>query len=501
MDAFLELRTRLAEIHDLTKVAAVLSWDQQTMMPELGGPARAEQLATLRGLAHERLRSPEIGRLLERLGPLEERSPHDSVEASLIRVTRRDHERARRVPSALRAEMARSSSLGSQAWADARARSDYAALVPYLERNVELRRRLIACFDGAEEPYDVLLEEYEPGMRTSEARAVLHRLKAGLLPLIAEEREHAEPPPSFLHGPFALERQRGFALHLVERMGFDPAAWRLDVTAHPFATSGSTGDIRLATRYDETRLDEGIFVTMHECGHGLYERGIGPDLERTPLCRPVSFSVHESQSRLWENIVGRGRPFWQHFYPALEATFPAELAGVGLDAFVSGINRVQPGPIRVGADEATYNLHIIMRFEFEQEIVAGSLALTDLPEAWGARMDEYLGVTVPDDAHGVLQDVHWASGSFGYFPTYALGNVMAVQLWSAAREALPDLDEQLAEGTLQPLRAWLGEHIHRHGRKLTPRETFERAAGGPLDPDAFVLYLREKLAETRAAAG
>lgn len=491
--AYLELKERLAEIHDLTKVAAVLNWDAQTMMPRAGGEVRAEQLATLHRLAHERLTSDRVAHLLDGLHEEEERLPYDSDEASLIRVTRRDFERARRVPAELRAEMARAASLGQQAWLRARAGSDFLLLQPYLQKNLDLRRRLIDCYEDWDEPYDVLLDLFEPGMRTAEARALLEGLRSGLLPLL-ERLGRGEPvDESALRGSFPAKGQELLARTVMERLGFEPEWSRLDPTAHPFAMSVSTSDVRVTTRYREDRVDEALLMTIHECGHGLYERGISPELERTPLCRPASLGVHESQSRLWENFLGRSSEFITLIYPDLERVFPDHFDRLPVEDFRRAVNRVEAGPVRVGSDELTYNLHIVMRFELEQELVGGTLDLGDLPEAWNARTWEMLGVEVEDDAHGVLQDVHWAAGSFGYFPTYSLGNILAAQLWEQARAELPALDGPLELADLGELRRWLGERVHRHGRKFTPRETVERAIGAPLDPGVFLRYLESKL--------
>ena len=497
--ALRELKQHLAEIQDLRQAARVLGWDQHTMMPPRGGESRAEQLATLERLTHERFIESRTGRLLEALRPYEEGLPHDSDEASLIRVSRREYEKARRVPGELRAELTRAGSLSQNAWIDARAASDYAGFLPHLRRNLELTHRYIDCFEAVDEPYDILLDDYEEGASTAEVDAVFDELKRGLVPLIAEAADNPVDD-SFLLGRFPVEQQRAFGLDVIRRFGFDEDAWRLDQAVHPFATSMATTDIRLTTRYSEGDLTS-LFATMHECGHGLYERGVGAELERTPLCSGTSMSFHESQSRMWENLVGRSRPFWRRFYPPLQAAFPEQLGDVDENAFYRAVNKVAPSLIRVDADEATYNLHIILRFELERELLDGTVDLEHLPEAWNARMAEYLGIAVPDDARGVLQDVHWAAGSFGYFPTYSLGNVVSVQLWKRALETIPDLPEQIERGEFGALRHWLEENVHRHGRKFTPRELMERVVGGPIDPVPYLRYLEGKLGEVHGVAG
>jgi carboxypeptidase Taq len=486
-----DLKQRLAEIHDLHKARALLSWDQQVKMPPGGGPVRAEQLATLDRIAHEKFTSSEIGGLLDRLVSVEESQPYDSDEASLIRVTRRDWEKARRVPAALRADMSRASSLAMPVWVEARRTSDYSLFRPHLEKNLELRRRYIDCFDGYDEPYDVLLDDFERGMTAAEVRTVFERLKEEQIPLVAGASRNGDRPAR--DRVFPLEAQRRFELRVLERFGYDPASWRLDPTVHPFASSIGIEDIRLTTRYHETNLD-GLFASMHECGHGLYEHGVARDLERTPLARGTSLGMHESQSRLWENLVGRSMPFWSFFYPQLQEHFPEALGDVELDAWFASVNWVQPSFIRVEADEATYNLHVILRFELEQELLGGDVGLDELPDVWNDRMDRYLGIEPPEARLGVLQDMHWAAGHIGYFATYALGNVISAQIWERVTEELPDLDEQFAAGEFGDLGQWLRENLYRHGRKFTPKETLERLVGGGLDAGPYLRYLSGKLA-------
>ncbi len=493
--AFVELQTRLAEITDLGQTAAILGWDQQVMMPPHGAPVRAEQLTTVGRIAHEKFTSPEIGRLLDSLTAFEEQHAHDSFEASLIRVTRRDWEKACRVPSDLWAEMTRASSLAIPIWVEARKNNDFASFLPALRTNLDLRKRYVECFDGTyDEPYDVLLDDYEPGMKTAEVRGLFEYLKQHQAPLVKEiAARDGIPVPPARH--FSVAHQQTFEREVIERFGFDPAAWRLDPTVHPFATGGGRNDIRITTRYFEDNLD-GLFGTMHETGHGLYEHQVAPELERTPLGHGTSLGLHESQSRLWENLVGRARPMWRFFFPRLQELYPDALAGYDTERWYREINTVAPSLVRVESDEATYNLHIILRFELEQEMLAGSFPLEQLPEEWNRRMWDYLGIEVPDDTRGVLQDTHWAGGAFGYFATYALGNLISAQMWERVVEDLPDLDSQFEQGEFGALRDWLGEKLHRHGRKFTPSETLERVVGTPkVDPEPYVRYLRAKFGE------
>jgi carboxypeptidase Taq len=494
--AFVALKERLAEIADVAKAAGVLGWDQRVTMPPGGGEARAEALATLGRIAHERFVDDATGRLLDACSPLEDEQPFDSDEACLVRVTRRDWEKARRVPADLRAEMTREAARGHQAWVDARRNSDFAAFLPYLRRNVDLKLRYIDCFEGFESPYDPLLDDYEPDMKASEVKEVFDVLRPALTELVAAA---PEVDAGFLHGDFPVVDQRDFAEEVLPTLGFEDGAMRLDPTVHPFCTSFSNRDVRLTTRYRGDDL-ESIWSTLHEAGHGLYAHGNDSALLRTPLYGAPSLGLNESQSRTWENLVGRQRPFWTFWYPRLQARFPS-LRAVELDAFLRAINRAEPGLIRVDADETTYSLHIILRFELEQEIIDGRIRLEDLPEAWNARMKDFLGVDVPDDAHGVLQDVHWSGGGMGYFPTYALGNVISLQIWQRVRDELPDVDDAIASGDVSPLGDWLRERLYRHGRKYTPKEMLERVVGAPeIDPEPYLAYLRDKVEGLRAVA-
>jgi carboxypeptidase Taq len=489
------LRERLGEIFDLQRAGGLLAWDQRVTMPHGGGPARADALATVGRLAHEKFVDDEIGALLEKLRPLEESLEHDSDDASLIRVTRRDWEKARRVPAELRAEIIRAAAVAHEVWVEARANDDFASFLPALEKNLELKRRYVECFEWDDSPYTPLLDDFEPFMTTTEVAEIFDIVRPVLSELV---RDAPEIDASFFDVHFPADRQREFAERLIETLGFERGSWRLDPTVHPFCISFSNRDVRLTTRYQDRGLDS-FWSTMHEAGHGLYAHGIASSLERTPLATSPSLGLNESQSRTWENLVGRSRPFWEHWYEPLQETFPEQLGDIGLDTFLAAVNRAEPGLIRVEADETTYSLHIILRFDLERRLFEGSLHAKDLPEAWNAAMEEYLGVEVPDDTRGVLQDTHWSGGSFGYFPTYALGNVVSLQLWAVVREALPDLDDQLRVGELTPLSGWLTDNLYSLGRKLTPKETIERLTGSPkIDPKPYLAYLREKAAALAA---
>lgn len=498
---YAEFKQRIGEIHDLTKTGWLLNWDQSTMMPPGGGPVRAEQAATIARLTHRLFTSDDIGTLLDKLAPYEQSLPADSHEASLIRVTRGDWEKARRVPNDLAGEISKASAAGYQAWVQARKANDFAAFLPYVERMLDLKRRYIACFPEFAEPYDALIDDYERGLSAAEIRAVFARVREGLVPLVKRVTERADMVDQApMHGDFPADKQRELAERVIARLGYNAREWRLDPTAHPFASALAINDVRLTTRYDERYLAMSFFGTMHEMGHGLYEHGVSPALSRTPLARGASHALHESQSRMIENLVGRGRPFWDFAYPIAREVFPDHFANYDAEAVYRAVNKMAPSLIRVEADELTYSLHIILRFDIEQELFNGSLEAKELPEIWNAKMKELLGVDVPSDADGVMQDVHWSGGSFGYFPTYALGTIIASQIWTRIARDLPDLDQNIAEGEFGSLLGWLGEHLHRHGRKFTPRETTALVAGGPIDPEPYLSYLNAKVTALYGAA-
>jgi carboxypeptidase Taq len=483
------LKDRLAPIVDLGRISRILLWDQQTMMPQAGSGHRAEQLGTLHLITHQLFTADETGRLLERAERERESLDPESDDAALLRVVRRDYDKAVRVPAELRAEMARASAEARPVWVKAKADSDFDAFLPVLERQIDLRVRYIECFDDVEEPYDILLDDFEPETTTADVRELFDELKARLIPLIAELRND-DVDDSFLRGDFPPEQQEALDKSVVELFGMRSDTWRLDPTVHPFASGAGVDDVRITTNYDPTTM-KSLFSTMHEYGHGLYGHQLPRELARLPTGQPCSLGIHESQSRLWENLVGRSVPFWGFFYPRVQETFP-HLRDVELDDFVAGINKVQPSLIRIKADEVTYGMHVILRFELEQDMINGRVALADLPEAWNAKMSEYLGLDVPDDANGVLQDTHWAAGSIGYFSTYLLGTVMSVQIWQRAAEDIGDLEELVGRGEFAALRVWLGEHVHRLGRKYSPQETLRRATGSTIDAKPYLSYLESK---------
>jgi len=479
-----ELRRRLAEVSDLERLGLLLAWDQEVVMPAAGAEWRAQQRATVERLAHGRFVDDRVGELLDAAAPRSE------IDEDLLRVARRDFDRARRVPGELVEELAHASSTGHVAWTRARDASDFALFAPHLRRNVELRRRYVACFPEVDRPYDALLDEYEPGTTTAAAEAVLARLRDGLVPLVAETP--GGDRALLTRGPFPRDAQRRLVETIVRQVGVGDERWRLDVAIHPFAVTVSPGDMRLTTHYAEDDLDS-IFATLHELGHGLYEANVDPALARSPLGTGTSSAVHESQSRLFENMVGRSAGFWRWCFPHLQAAFPDRFEGRTWQDVHRAVNVVRPTLIRVSADEVTYGLHVILRFELELALFEGGLDVDDLPGAWAERTRAYLGLEVPDDAHGVLQDVHWAEALFGYFPTYALGTILSGQLWARINAEVADLEERLARGEFAPLVEWLAANVHRHGRRLLPGELVERVTGGPLDPAPYLHYVRAKL--------
>jgi carboxypeptidase Taq len=490
------LKGELARIVDLNRALGLAGWDQQTKMPPRGANSRAEVIATLAGVIHERSTSPEIGQHLDELRSFEAEHDYASIEASLVRVTRREYDKLKRVPAELQEELARASGLAFPAWVEARKSSNFDAFAPHLERMLELKLQYIRCFDEFDTAYDALLDDFEPGMTTVEVAAVFARLREALTPLVARVRERQDRvDASPLLGDFPKERQRALLFELLPHMDYQPDTMRLDEAPHPFASSMAITDVRLTTRFDERNLAPALFGTIHELGHGLYEAGFSLELDRTPLARAASLGLHESQSRFWENIVGRGRPFWTFASPLLRSHFPEQFGDVTEDALYRAANRMMPSLIRVEADEATYVLHIILRFELEQDLVNGKLKVNDLPAAWNAKMREYLGVEVPDDAHGVLQDIHWADGYLGYFPTYALGSVISAQIWERVKADNPNIEQSFANGEFLELREWLREHLHKFGRKFTAKEAVEIVAGRPLDPEPFIAYITEKIDE------
>lgn len=491
-----ELKARLYEIYDLEMAASLLGWDQTTYMPSGGAPARGRQLATLGRIAHEKQIDPALGRLIDELRSYEESLDPDAPDAALIRVARRDFERSSRIPAEFTAELYQHVAASYDAWSRARPANDFAAVEPFLERTLELSRRVADYFPGYQHIADPLIDMADYGMRATTVRKVFAELRRGLTPLVERITSQTPADDSCLRQFYPEARQIDFGIEVIKALGYDFERGRQDKTLHPFMTKFSLGDVRITTRVNEHELGDGLFSTIHESGHAMYEQGINLAFEGTPLAAGTSAGVHESQSRLWENLVGRSRPFWEYFYPKLRAVFPDQLGTVPLDTFYRAINKVQRSLIRVDADEVTYNLHVILRFDLELALLEGTLAIRDLPEAWRERYRSDLGIAPPDDRDGVLQDVHWYGGLIGgAFQGYTLGNIMSAQLYDAALRAHPDIPQQVGRGEFSMLHSWMREHVYRHGRALDADDLLRRATGGGLDVGPYLAYLQRKYGE------
>ncbi len=495
MNAYDLLQQRSKEIAIYNSTASLLSWDQETYMPPKAGAYRAEQLSQMAGLAHRMSTSAEIG---DWIMACEDSLPDcaDAEETALraanVREWRRDYDRATKLSSRLVEDMAKTTSLGREAWAQARRESNFAAFAPWLEKILALVREQAEGWGYTTCAYDALLEGYEPGARSSDLAPVFADLQKQLTPLLPQlQKITGVIDPARLEGDHSIAAQQAFNRKVAEAMGFDLEAGRIDTTTHPFCTEMGPKDCRLTTRYNERDFTSSLFGVMHEAGHGLYTQGLPAEYFGTPMGTYLSLGIHESQSRLWENQVGRSREFWRHWYPVACAQFPG-LASLPLEEFWLVVNRVKPTHIRVEADEATYNLHIILRFEIEQRLVSGELAVADLPTAWNKRFEELFQIPVPDDARGCLQDTHWALGLIGYFPTYTLGTLNAAQLFAAALRQVPGLKIDLDAAKYGQLLTWLQENIHRHGRRYSPTELIQRATGEPTRATYFMDYLKAK---------
>ena len=491
-----ELKVRLTEINDIDSAASVLYWDQATYMPPGGAAARGRQIATLRHIAHTKFIDPAIGQLLSDLSSYEASLAYDSDAASLIRITRHDYERAVQIPASYTAKFSHHSTESYEAWAKARPANDFAAVQPYLEKTLDLSRELANFFPGYEHIADPLIDEADWGMKAHSVRSLFAQLRQHLVPIVEAIASQPMSDASVLHQTFPEAEQIEFSLKVIEQLGYDFGRGRQDKTIHPFMTKFSTGDVRITTRVRENDLNEGLFSTIHEMGHALYEQGIKREYEATPLAGGTSSGVHESQSRLWENFVGRSRNFWQFFYPQLQTVFTEQLGNVSLETFYRAINTVKRSLIRTDADEVTYNLHVMIRFDLELQMLEGSLAVQDLPEAWNERYRADMGIVPASNSNGVLQDVHWYSGMIGgMFQGYTLGNLMSAQFFEAALQTDPGIPTQLETGNFRTLHDWLKTNIYQHGRKYTAAELIERVTGSPLSIDPFISYIQRKYGE------
>jgi len=486
------LLTLIGEVSDLKHAADLIEWDERVYMPSNAANVHAEMSATLRRIAHEKFISREVGDAIAAAGEQVAGDADDSDAKRMVAVTAREYEKALRVPADFVAEHAAVVSAAQHAWAHARAESSFPLFQPHLEKVIELKRRYVTFFPPAEHPYDPLLDEYEPGMKTSDVKRLFAQLRPRQVALIRRLADRPAPANGFLSAKYAEADLWPFAVEVITAFGFDWTRGRQDKSVHPFAMGIGSDDVRITTRWVEGQPLSLLFGTMHEAGHALYEQGVSPKHHRSMLEGGASLGIHESQSRLWENLVGRSRPFWEHFFPKLQARCPSQLAGVTVDDFYTAINRVKPSLIRVEADEATYNLHVMLRVELELALVEGTVKVADLPEAWKALTEEYLGLTPPNDAQGVLQDIHWSAGLFGYFGTYTLGNVIAAQLWSRYAQEHSTRDEELQAGEFKPLLSWLRRELHQHGRKYQPIELVQRVTGSGIDPEPYLQYLEQK---------
>lgn len=487
------LREYAEEVYSLGSVRSLLSWDQSTYMPTMSVDARGRQLALIGRLQQEAATKPELGELLEKLEPYVAKLPYDSEDASLVRVMKREYNKNLQVPPKFISKLYSHIAKTQKIWEEARAEDNFKKIEPYLTETLELSKEYANFFPGYKHIADPLIDDIDPGMQAAEIRELFTDLRDKLVPLVDEVLARGEVDDSFLKQFFPKDKQLAFGEGVIRRLGFDFKRGRQDLTAHPFMIKMAYGDIRITTRVNENNLNEALFSSIHETGHALYELGIAPELEGTSLHEGASMGVHESQSRLWENLVGRSYRFWQYFYPELKSTFPSQLKDISLEQFYKAINKVSRSLIRTDADELTYNLHVIIRFDLELAMLEGNLQVKDLPAAWRDRYQNDLGVSSPDDKDGVLQDVHWYSGLIGgSFQCYTLGNILSSQFYNAALEAHPEIPQEVTQGKFSILHNWLKYNIYRHGNKFTANELVEKVTGSELTTDPYIEYLTNK---------
>lgn len=491
-----KFKEELVEMTHIEAAIAVLSWDQEVFMPKKGIELRAKTISNLTGLLHEKFVSKEFEKIILAVKKLADKGKLNDEETCIFREIWRDFEKAKKLPTEFVRELSHICSKGQNVWAESRRKSDFKIFLPYLEKIIQLKRKEAQLVGYKKNPYDALLDDYEPYMTTEEVAVIFEDLKKFLVPFIKKiKKSKVKVNPDTLKGHFSAKKQIDFNRLVAEKIGFDFEAGRMDVSTHPFTTTFNAEDVRITTRYKDNDLLYSLMSTVHESGHAIYEQGIPAEHFGNPLGESISFGIHESQSRVWENIVGRGKPFWQYFYPVMQKKFPVPFAKIKFDDFYRAINSVQPSLIRTEADEVTYNLHIIMRFEIEKELLDGSIEAKDLPKIWNAKVREYFGLKVPSDALGVLQDVHWSGGSIGYFPTYTLGNLYASQFYAVAKKDISDLEDKFSRGQFLQFKEWLRKNIHIHGKLYSASELVEKVTGEKLNSQYFIDYIKNKYSE------
>ena len=485
----------VAELTDLSHIMSVLGWDQQVLMPSGGAEERGMQLAALGKIMHEKFATDEVGQLIAELEAEVGDLYAETDEARSVKVSKKTYEKQAKVPLPLLMENIQATTMAYEAWVKAKSTSDFSIFQPHLEKIVDLRKQYADLFKPYDHIYDPLLDDFEPGMKTADVKEIFEKLRPQQVALLQEIAEKEPPDNAFIKQHYKEEYQEIFGRYVITRFGYDWDRGRLDVAPHPFTTEFGLGDVRITTRYLKEDAGSALFGTMHEAGHAMYGQGVPDKYKRHPLGGAASLAIHESQSRLWENIIGRSKEFWSYFYPSFQMLFPDYLADVSLTDFYRGINRVEPSFIRVEADEATYNMHIMLRLEIEIGLMEGTIDVADLPEIWNSKMEEYLGITPPNDAKGVLQDIHWSGGMIGYFPTYALGNLASVQLWDKLLEENPNVPDEIAQGKFETILGWMRENVHQYGSKYEPQEIMLKATGSKITPEPYIAYLRKKYTE------
>lgn len=484
-----------AELDDLGHITALLGWDQQVNMPSMGAEERGIQSAAIGRIMHEKFTSDEVGQLIADLEKEVGDLYAETDEARSVKVAKRQYEKQTKVPLPLLMEFIKTTTMSHEAWVKAKAKSDFSIFEPHLKKIVDLRKQYAELFKPYDHIYDPLLDDFEPGMKTADVKEIFDKLRPQQVEIIQAIAEKDPPDNSFLKHNYKKEYQEIIGRYVITRFGYDWQRGRLDLAPHPFTTEFGLGDVRITTRYLDDDAGSALFSTMHEAGHAMYAQGLPEKYNRHPLSGAASLAIHESQSRLWENLVGRSKEFWSFFYPSMQMLFPEYLENVSELDFYRGINKVEPSLIRVEADEATYNLHIMLRLEIEIGLMEDTIEVKDLPEIWNAKINDYLGVTPPNDARGVLQDVHWPDGMIGYFPTYALGNLASVQLWDKMLEQNPNIPDEIAKGKFDTILSWMREHVHQFGSKFEAQEIMVKATGSKITPEPYIQYLKTKYGE------